>query len=169
MKSKQMIAGVSAAAVLAMVTPAYAGLFGGGAGAFGGSMTNASGMNSVTGQSSFGGRGAASTSFEGFPERTSARAKHSTTGAEPAQRSSDGTTKAPGGSAAHQADGSAVTAATSAAPAPKTTSSNAVSAAAPPSVMTSAAGAGSIDAQHLRSDNSVAVSGAASGSASRTQ
>jgi hypothetical protein len=35
--------------------------------------------------------------------------------------------------------------------------------------MTSAAGAGSIDAQHSRGDNSVAVSGEASGSASQTE
>jgi hypothetical protein len=40
---------------------------------------------------------------------------------------------------------------------------------APPSTMTSAAGAGSVDAQHSRGDNSVAVSGEASGSASRTE
>jgi hypothetical protein len=36
-------------------------------------------------------------------------------------------------------------------------------------VMTSATGAGSVDAQHSRGDNAVAVSGEASGSASRTE
>jgi hypothetical protein len=35
--------------------------------------------------------------------------------------------------------------------------------------MASAAGGGSVDAQHARGDNSVAVSGGASGSASGTQ
>jgi hypothetical protein len=35
--------------------------------------------------------------------------------------------------------------------------------------MTSATGAGGIDAQHSRGDNSVAVSGEGSGSASRTE
>src|SRR5712691_5475277 len=109
MKTNQIIAGISAAAVLAMVTPAYAGgLFGGGAGALGGSMT--SGIGGMTGQGAFDGRGAASTSFDRFPERPTPRAKPATTGAESAQRSGGGTANALRGSAAHEADGSAVTA-----------------------------------------------------------
>ena len=108
MKTKQIIAGISAAAVLAMVTPAYAGLLGGGAGAVGGSMTN--GIGGMTGQGAFDGRGAASTSFDRFPERPMPRAKPATTGAESAQRSGGGTAKAVSGSAEHQADGSAFTA-----------------------------------------------------------
>jgi hypothetical protein len=213
MKTKQIIAGISAAAVLAMVTPAYAGLLGGGAGAVGGSMTN--GIGGMTGQSAFDGRGAASTSFERFPERPMPRAKPATTGAESAQRSGGGTAKAVSGSAEHQADGSAFTAlgqasgqsssATNAAaqlpsraasttgstagstagsastpattapattaptPAPRTPSPIAASPSAPPAAMTSATGAGSVDAQHSRGDNSVAVSGGTSGSVSRTE
>jgi len=112
MKTKQIFAGISAAAVLAMVTPAYAGgLLGGGAGAagaLGGSMT--SGIGGMTGQGAFDGRGAAGTSFDRFPERQASRAtKPATSGAESAQRSG-GTAKAVSGSAAHQADGSAFTA-----------------------------------------------------------
>src|SRR5258708_25255062 len=113
MKTNQIIAGISAAAVLAMVTPAYAGdLFGGGAGALGGSMT--SGIGGLTSQGAFDGRGAASTSFDRFPERATPRAKPATTGAattgaESAQRTS-GTANALRGSAAHEADGSVVTA-----------------------------------------------------------
>jgi hypothetical protein len=210
MKCNQIIAGVSAAAVLAMVTPAYAGLFGGGTGTLGGSMTT--GVGGMTGQGAFGGRGAASTSFDRVPERSAPRAKPATTGIESAQRSGGGATKALSASAAHEADGSAVTklgqasgetsstanaavqsapraAATAASstasaagspptPTPTTTapvpaskatpSSSAASPSAPPAAMTSAAGAGSIDAQHSRGDNSVAVSGEASGSDSRT-
>src|SRR5712675_2875317 len=105
MKTKQIIAGISAAAVLAMVTPAYAGgLLGGGvgtAGALGGSMT--SGIGGMTGQGAFDGRGAASTSFDRFPDRPTPRAKPATTGAESAQRSGGGTAKAVSGSAAHEA------------------------------------------------------------------
>src|SRR6266481_7083568 len=113
MKTKQIIAGISAAAVLAMVTPAYSGgLLGGGAGAagaLGGSMT--SGIGGMTGQGAFDGRGAAGTSFDRFPERQASRAtKPATSGAESAQRSGGGTAKAVSGSAAHQADGSALTA-----------------------------------------------------------
>jgi hypothetical protein len=207
MKTKQIIAGISAAAVLAMVTPAYAGLLGGGAGAVGGSMTN--GIGGMTGQTAFDGRGAASTSFERFPERPMPRAKPATTGAESAQRSGGGTAKAVSGSAEHQADGSAFTALgqasgqsssatnaaaqlpsraasttgstagstgsastpapTAPAPATKAPSPPAASPSAPASTMTSATGAGSVDAQHSSGDNSVAVSGEASGSASRTQ
>ena len=207
MKTKQIIAGISAAAVLAMVTPAYAGLLGGGAGAVGGSMTN--GIGGMTGQGAFDGRGAASTSFDRFPERPMPRAKPATTGAESAQRSGGGTAKAVSGSAEHQADGSAFTALgqasgqsssatnaatelpsrasttagstagstgsastpapTAPAPASKAPSPPAASPSAPPSTMTSATGAGSVDAQHSRGDNSVAVSGEASGSASRTE
>jgi hypothetical protein len=223
MKTKQIIAGISAAAVFAMGTPAYAGgLFGGGAGALGGSMT--SGIGGMTGQGAFDGRGAASTSFDRFPERPTPRIKPATTGAaatgaESAQRSS-GTANALRGSAAHEADGSVATAlgqasgqsssttnaagqmppraastalstagsaagsasmpaasapaattpaATTPAPAAKTPSSTSASSSPSPSVMTSAAGAGSIDAQHSRGDNSVAVSGEAGGSASRTE
>jgi hypothetical protein len=186
MKTKQIIAGISAATVLAMVTPAYAGVLGGGAGALGGSMTN--GIGGMTSQGAFDGRGAASTSFDRFPERPTPHAKPATTGAESAQRSGGGTAKQVSGSAAHEADGSAFTAlgqasgqsssATNAAaeipsrtpaPAPRTRSPVAASPSAPPSAMTSAAGAGSVDAQHSRGDNSVAVSGGVSGSASRTE
>jgi hypothetical protein len=194
MKTKQIIAGISAAAVLAMVTPAYAGLLGGGAGAVGGSMTN--GIGGMTGQGAFDGRGAASTSFERFPDRPMPRAKPAasgaaTTGAESAQRTS-GAANALRGSAAHEADGSAVTAlgqasgqsstagsastpattapaTTARTPAPRTPSPIAASPSVPPAAVTSATGAGSVDAQHSRGDNSVAVSGEASGSASRTQ
>jgi hypothetical protein len=208
MKTKQIIAGISAATVLAMVTPAYAGVLGGGAGALGGSMT--SGIGGMTGQGAFDGRGAASTSFDRFPERPTPRAKPATTGAESAQRSSGGTAKAVSGSAAHEADGSAFTAlgrasgqsssatnaaaevpsraasttgstagstagsastptTTAPAPASKTPSPTVASPNARPPTMTSATGAGSVDAQHSRGDNSVAVSGDASGSVSRTE
>jgi hypothetical protein len=199
MKTKQIIAGIGAATVLAMVTPAYAGGLGGGAGALGGSMTG--GIGGMTGQGAFDGRGAASTSFDRFPERPTLRAKPATTGAattgaESAQRSGGGTAKAVSGSAAHEADGSVVTAlgqasgqsastanaaaevpsraastptTTAPAPASKTPSPTVASPSAPPPTMTSATGAGSVDAQHSRGDNSVAVSGDASGSAARTQ
>jgi hypothetical protein len=212
MKTKQIIAGISAATVLAMVTPAYAGVLGGGAGALGGSMT--SGIGGMTGQGAFGSRGAANTSFDRFPERPTPRAKPATTGAEPAQRAGGGTAKAVSGSAAHEADGSALTAlgqasgqsssatnaaaglpsraastggsaagstagstagsaktpaTTAPAPASKTPTPAAALPSAPPSTMTSATDAGSVDAQHRRGDNSVVVSGEASGSASRTE
>jgi hypothetical protein len=208
MKTKQIIAGISAATVLAMVTPAYAGVLGGGAGALGGSMT--SGIGGMTGQGAFDGRGAAGTSFDRFPERPTPHAKPATTGAESAQRSGGGTAKAVSGSTAHEADGSAFTAlgqasgqsssatnaaaelpsraasttgstagstagsastptTTAPAAASKTPSPTAAPPSAPPSTMTSATGAGSVDAQHSRGDNSVAVSGDASGSASRAQ
>ena len=188
MKTKQIFAGIGAAAVLAMVTPAYAGgLLGGGAGALGGSMT--SGIGGMTSQGAFDGRGAASTSFDRFPERPTPRAKSATTGAESAQRSGGGTAKAVSGSAAREAAaevpsravsttgstagstaGSASTPTTTApAPASKTPSPAAALPSAPPSTMTSATGAGSVDAQHSRGDNSVAVSGDASGSVSRTE
>jgi hypothetical protein len=182
MKTNQMIAGISAAAVLAMVTPAYAGLLGAGAGAFGGSMAGA-----------FDGRGAASTSFDRFPERTTPRIKPSASGAEPAQRSGVGAAKAVSGSAAHTTDGSIDTAlgqasgqssaVTSAAaskplqPAPTAAKPASASKAAPsgtasrgePPSTVSAMGAGSMDAQSSRGDNSVAVSGEGSESAARTQ
>jgi hypothetical protein len=198
MKTNQIIAGISAAAVLAMVTPAYAGLLGGGAGAVGG----ISGIGGVTGggmagQGAFDGRGAASTSFDKWPARPmSGAAKPATTGVESAQRSGVGAAKAAkaaSGSTAHEADGSVVTAlgqasgqsssaisgaasaptqdvpaATHPASASKTTPSSSASQSTPSSV-TSAAGAGNVDAQSSRSDNSIAVSGEASGSASRTQ
>jgi hypothetical protein len=208
MRTKQIIAGISAATVLAMMTPAYAGVLGGGAGALGGSMTG--GIGGMTRQGAFDGRGAASTSFDRFPERPTPRAKPATTGAESAQRSGVGTAKAVSGRAEHQADGSAFTAlgqasgqsssatntaaqlpsraasttgstagstagsastpaTTAPAPVSKAPSPTAASPSAPPSMMTSAAGAGNVDAQHSRGDNSVAVSGEASGSASRTQ
>jgi hypothetical protein len=208
MKTNQIIAGISAATVLAMMTPAYAGVLGGGAGALGGSMT--SGIGGMTGQGAFDGRGAASTSFHRFPDRPTPRAKPATTGTESAQRAGGGTAKAVSGSAAHEADGSSFTAlgqasgqsssatnaaaelpsraasttgstagstagsaktpaATAPAPASKTPSSAAALPSAPPSTMSSATGAGSVDAQHSRGDNSVAVSGEASGSASRTE
>jgi hypothetical protein len=187
MKTKQIIAGISAATVLAMVTPAYAGVLGGGAGALGGSMT--SGIGGITSQGAFDGRGAASTSFDRFPERPTLRAKPATTGAEAAQRSGGGTAKAVSGSGAHEAAaevptravsttgstagstaGSASTPTTTApAPASKTHSPTAASPSAPPPTMTSATGAGSVDAQHSRGDNSVAVSGDTSGSVSRTE
>jgi hypothetical protein len=172
MKTKQLIAGISAATVLAMVTTAYAGPLGGGAGAagaLGGSMTG--GIGRMSGQSAFDGRGAASTSFDRFPERQTARAtKPAASGAESAQRSG-GMAKAVGGSAAHEVDGSAATALGQAAPAPatKVPSPTAAAPSAPPSVTTSATGAGGIDAQHSRGDNSVAVSGEGSAGASRTE
>jgi hypothetical protein len=191
MKAKQIIAGISAATVLTMVTAAYAGGLGGGAGALGGPMTG--GIGGMTGQGAFDGRGAASTSFERFPERPMPRAKPATTGAattgaDSAQRTS-GTANALRGSAAHEADGSVVTAlgqasgqsssATNAAaevpsraapaPASKTPSPTVASPSAPAPTMTSATGAGGVDAQHSRGDRSVAVSGDASGSVSRTQ
>lgn len=177
MKTKQLIAGISAATVLAMVTTAYAGPLGGGAGAagaLGGSMTG--GIGRMSGQGAFDGRGAASTSFDRLPERAASRAtKPAATGAESAQRSG-GTANAAGqlspraASTAGSAAGSASTpAATTPAPATKVPSPTAASPSAPPPVMTSATGAGGIDAQHSRGDNSVAVSGEASGSASRTE
>ncbi len=211
MKTKQLIAGISAATVLAMVTPAYAGLLGGGggaAGALGGSLT--SGIGGMSGQGAFDGRGAAGTSFDGFPARQASRAtKPAASGAESAQRSGS-MAKAVGGSAAHEVDGSGATAlgqasgrssstanaagqlspraastaastagsaagsasspaATAPAPATKVPSPTAATPSAPSSVMTGATGAGGIDAQHSRGDNSVAVSGEASGSASRTE
>jgi hypothetical protein len=111
MKTKQLIAGISAATVLAMGTPAYAGLLGGGAGAagaLGGSMT--SGIGGVSGQGAFDGHGAASTTFDRFPERqTSRAAKPAASGAESAQRSGH-MAEAVGGSAAHEVDGSGATA-----------------------------------------------------------
>ena len=153
-------------------------------------------IGGMTGQGAFDGRGAASTSFERFPDRPMPRAKPAasgaaTTGAESAQRTS-GAPKALRGSAAHEADGSAVTAlgqasgqsstagsastpattapaTTARTPAPRTPSPIAASPSVPPAAVTSATGAGSVDAQHSRGDNSVAVSGEASGSASRTQ
>ena len=204
METKRIIAVISTAAVMAMVTPAYAGLFGGRAGAMGGSMTG--GFGGLTGQSAFDGRGAASMSSEAFHERPAPRAKPAAGGAEPAQRSGTGTATALGGSAAHEADGSAGTSlgqasgqsysTTSAAgQLPPRAASTAVSTAgsaagsaatpatttappaatappaltAPPAAMTNGTGAGSIDAQHSRGEDSVAVSGEASGSASRTQ
>jgi len=179
MKTKQLIAGISAATVLAMGTPAYAGLLGGGAGAagaLGGSMT--SGIGGMSGQGAFDGHGAASTSFDRFPERQTSRAtKPAASGAESARRSG-GTAKAVGGSAAHEVDGSAAKALGQAAPAPgqaapapatKAPPPTAASPSAPSSVMTSATGAGGIDAQHSRGDNSVAVSGEGSAGASRTE
>ena len=211
MKTKQLFAGISAATVLAMVTTAYAGPLGGGAGAagaLGGSMTG--GIGRMSGQSAFDGRGAASTSFDRFPERQTARAtKPAASGAESAQRSG-GVAKAVGGSAAHEVDGSAAKAlgqasgqssstanaagqlspraastaastagsaagsastpaATSPAPATKVPSPTAAAPSAPSSVMTSATGAGGIDAQRSRGDNSVAVSGEGSAGASRTE
>ena len=159
MKTKQLIAGISAATVLAMVTTAYAGPLGGGvgaAGALGGSMTG--GIGRMSGQGAFDGRGAASTSFDRLPERPASRA----TKTKPA---------ATGASAAHKVDGSAAPApaATTPKPATKVPSPTAASPSPPPSVTTSATGAGGIEAQHSRGDNSVAVSGEASGSASRTE
>jgi hypothetical protein len=174
MKTKQVIAGISVATVLAMVASAYAGPLGGGAGAagaLGGSM--AGGIGRLSGQGALDGRGAASTSFDRFSERPASRAaKPATTGAESAQRSGGAPAKAVSGGAAHQIDGSAVTAlgqtsgqSSSAAKTPH----SAAPSSAPPSVMTSAMGAGSVDAQHSRGDNSVAVSGDATGGASRTE
>ena len=175
MNTKQIIAGISVATVLAMAAPTYAGGLMGGIGGMGG-LSGAGGIagtnrfGSIGGQGAFDGQGAANASFDRLhSDRAAGDAKQTTNKAarapDAAKRSGDGTAKTAKGSVAGAANAAGQM--TSATDTPSKSAPAAQPARQPASTSVMGSSTDSVGTENSRGDHAVSAGGEGSASFSR--
>ena len=169
MNTKQIIAGISVATVLAMAAPTYAGGLMGGIGGMGG-LSGAGGIAGTNRFGSIGGQGAANASFDRLhSDRAAGDAKQTTNKAarapDAAKRSGDGTAKTAKGSVAGAANAAGQM--TSATDTPSKSAPAAQPARQPASTSVMGSSTDSVGTENSRGDHAVSAGGEGSASFSR--